>query len=307
MKNKSTSPIFIHSLFRAGSTYLFNTFRRSSYNYYCYQEPLHEYLLHAKSDLQKLIEVEKDTIEQLNHPSLDKPYFYEFYLVSDVVVANFCKEFSFDQYFFQEKLDSHKCGHYLKELSNAAKGRPVFQFCRSAGRVKQIKYECEGLHIFLWRNPWDQWWSYKVDTYFDLANLLIVNSSNCPKLFITLKEQLGLDSFHSDNIEEELNFFSKRMLTAEGSYTLFYALWCHSYLEAKPLCDLDINIDQLAISGSYRAAIVKELAEIGIVELDLSDCRLPNVVYGEKEMDFFVLEFLDQLKITNVCVENTNE
>jgi hypothetical protein len=44
----SAGPIFVHSLFRSGSTYLFEVFRRSPDGYWCYQEPLNEHLRHAR-------------------------------------------------------------------------------------------------------------------------------------------------------------------------------------------------------------------------------------------------------------------
>ncbi|MEA3115191.1 MAG: hypothetical protein QOG58_4990, partial [Caballeronia sp.] len=38
------SPLFLHSLFRSGSTYLFEKFRRTD-RFYCYQEPCNEALI----------------------------------------------------------------------------------------------------------------------------------------------------------------------------------------------------------------------------------------------------------------------
>ena len=42
MKTELNCPIFVHSIFRSSSTYIFNVFRRSKYKYYSFQQPLHE-------------------------------------------------------------------------------------------------------------------------------------------------------------------------------------------------------------------------------------------------------------------------
>ena len=42
MRTERNCPIFVHSVFRSGSVYIFNVFRRSKYKYYSLQEPLHE-------------------------------------------------------------------------------------------------------------------------------------------------------------------------------------------------------------------------------------------------------------------------
>ena len=50
----NATPIFIHSLFRSGSTYLFKLCRSSPAGYWCYQEPLHEAVLAANEDPRKV-------------------------------------------------------------------------------------------------------------------------------------------------------------------------------------------------------------------------------------------------------------
>ena len=67
-----TEPVFIHSLFRAGSTYLFNCFRRSPFGYWCYQEPLNEYLVNAVNMPGKLLELHEENATHLRHPKLER-------------------------------------------------------------------------------------------------------------------------------------------------------------------------------------------------------------------------------------------
>ena len=74
MKGK---PVFIHSLFRSGSTYFFTVFRRAD-GFWCYQESLHEMAFFSKNNIDEL---QKDFGEEasliLRHPSVGDGYFYE--------------------------------------------------------------------------------------------------------------------------------------------------------------------------------------------------------------------------------------
>ena len=91
MTSNATSPIFIHSLFRSGSTYIFNVFRDSEAGYWCYQEPLNEHLLFASDAPEKLLEIDKQTASHLRHPVLKKPYFDEFFPSLKKLVTYFVK------------------------------------------------------------------------------------------------------------------------------------------------------------------------------------------------------------------------
>ena len=281
------SPIFIHSLFRSGSTYMFNVFRRSTYGYWCYQEPLNEHLLYAASEPERLLEYDIDNQQYLRHPEMSKPYFYEFHTIADEVGKHFHKELSYDQYFSSENKDSTSLENYFTVLLKGSQGRPLFQCCRTAGRVERLKSEFNGAHIFLWRNPWDQWWSYKVDAFFDRTNLLIANSVSAPMFIKKLCDDLSFETIHSSDFWTECTHMSKQRLDAAKSYMLFYALWCHAMLEARPHCDVIINIDQLSTNKSYREEILVNMTNLGIKELDYSDCGIPVGVYGKKDTDFF--------------------
>ncbi len=71
--------IFIHSLWRSGSTYFFDKFRRSPAGYFAYQEPMHETMLSAAADRNLLLEVSTQVSGTLRHPELSEPYYAEAY------------------------------------------------------------------------------------------------------------------------------------------------------------------------------------------------------------------------------------
>ncbi len=282
--NPDNSPVFIHSMFRSGSTYLFNVFRRSPNGYWCYQEPENEALWHS-DDWQLGDTADKN--RQLRHPLLDKPYFYEFFHLKNEIKALYKKEFSYDHFFRDETSQDVDFRDYLTLLLERANGRPVLQFCRSFGRLRLLAADFPGVHIFLWRNPWDQWWSYKVNAYFETANLLIVNGTNVPELFLKIRKLIGIPEFHDQSVTNEFEYYRARRLRPEESYLLFYALWSYALLQSIGAVQCSLNIDRLSDSDSYRQEMLASLSELGIGGIDFSDCKVARGCYSEIDSRFF--------------------
>lgn len=279
------SPIFIHSLFRSGSTYLFNVFRRSSAGYWCYQEPIHEMALFAKDDPDCLISFTQAHTELLRHPSLDRPYFFELHETIDYWRESLTKEIIYDDYFGKHAEDDRAA--YLRALIAGARGRPVIQECRTASRVQAIRQDIGGVHLCLWRNPWDQWWSYKVTDYFDTANQLILNAPDYSEVVTSLKQEIHFTDFHHKNIREEFAHFNERRLSAENSYLVFYTLWCLGLLEGMSHADMLINIDTLSDSQNYRKTVLHHLTELGVGGISFADCSVAQAHYGVPDRIFF--------------------
>ncbi len=223
----------------------------------------------------------------LRHPHLQKPYFYEFHHLASQIDEVFDKSICYDQYFLGPESLSPNFLAYFRLLASGAKGRAVFQECRSAGRVAWLQRNFGGTHLFLWRNPHDQWWSYRVDGYFDRANLLILNAASAPAIFVELRSKLGIAEFHDTDLERELQHFDAYCLNPEQSYRLFFALWLHAVLEARPLCSAEISIDELSASREYRTQKSVELASLGLEGLDFADCRSPVAEFTPQERQRF--------------------
>ena len=110
-------PIFIHSLFRTGSTYVWNKFRQNKH-YYCYSTATAR-VRHPRITKNHLAEYEK--LLQPNHRGI--PFFK--------------KSFSFDDYCNNDPNPDLK--RYIDYLISgaAAEGKtPVLQFNRTAFRIK---------------------------------------------------------------------------------------------------------------------------------------------------------------------------
>ncbi|MCL7420751.1 MAG: hypothetical protein M8364_07605 [Methylobacter sp.] len=280
------SPIFIHSLFRAGSTYLFNVFRRSVDGYWCYQEALHEAAVFARNSPKLLLEgFGEEKVAPLRHPQITTPYFQELYDTWPAWKDALNESAVYDGYFAPPNADIGI--PYWRTLIEAAKGRAVFQECRTASRIAAIKEQLGGYHIYLWRNPWDQWWSYKVTPYFDMANQLIINAPNPPAALVALHSALGFEKHEHVDISRAFAYIGTKPLSAEESYLIFYMLWCLGLQQGGIQADLMLNIDRLSDSPIYQTEVKQQLEEGGITGLDFADCHVPQGLYLDQDRAFF--------------------
>jgi hypothetical protein len=190
--------IFIHSMFRTGSSYLYSLFREDS-SYYCYYEPLNEHLLnYTQSDALK--KGDCSDFNSLRHKFNDKNYFYEFpYNDNGIGVKDFDQSFSFKSYFLDRNDKNDKLFDYIEFLKNYANARVVYQFCRSALRTGWFKNNFNSLNIYLVRDPRDQWMSYSTlgdNNYFNITNLIILCSSQ-DEIVKNFLRNLGIVKYES--------------------------------------------------------------------------------------------------------------
>jgi len=279
-----TDAIFIHALWRSGSTYLFSVFRRSPSRFYCYLEPVHETVLRARRNPDELL-FEIPDINPLRHPHLDKTYFFELFEAKSAWLNVITKPIIYDGYFgttAQVELQQ-----YLLALINHPNQRVVIQECRTCNRVSLIRSLVGGVHIYLWRNPWDQWWSFKISDYFNAACQLIAGGANVPVVIQRVCLEIGLKKFSHEDIFEEIAHFQQHKLSPEHSYLLFYVLWCLALIENFKAADFIISIDSISESQRYRDTVTNALSSLGILELEFSDCDVPRTAYTNSEIIFF--------------------
>lgn len=303
MNHSRLDAIFIHSLFRAGSTYLFNVFRNAGTQYYCYQEPVHEEALRARSEPERLLALSKETQQSLRHPTLTAPYFQELYEAHHAWKQLLTKDILYDHYFGGPR--QNKLTQYLKSLIKSAQGRPVIQECRTSSRIGLIKNSIGGQHIYLWRNPWDQWWSYKTTGYFDVTTSLILNTPYKPCPVQKLLESLDFAEFHSPDIDSEFQHFHRHRLSPSDSYASFYLLWALGLMEGFNNADILINIDSLSTNFGYRSEILKQLENLGVADVDFSECSVPQSYYTDDEKVFFIAQEKRVHSILSACGADT--
>lgn len=282
----SASPIFVHSLFRAGSTYVFQVFRRSPVAYTCYQEPMHEAAWYAQHQPAFLLQQNDDSTQRLlRHPTLSAGYFQELHDAWPAWQGTLQTRHIYDAHFAEPGVD---CGEaFWQALVKASPGRPVFQDCRSTGRMGALKAAMGGHHLYLWRNPWDQWWSYKVAPYFDGTTRFILLASHAPGVLQVLCQRWGIQPPPTADLAQGFAHFAQHPLPDNASYQAFYALWCLALRASWAHADLLLNIDQLSDSAAHRHDTLAQLEALGITGLDLADCQVPQRLYTQAERDFF--------------------
>ena len=281
-----SSPIFIHSMFRAGSTYLFSVFRRAGEQYRCYYEPLHERVAWAAKDVSRLaLASSSSEAPKLRHPQLDKPYFQELEDSWRFWKDAISPDMVYRGYFSR---DAQEAGvPFYRALLGAAGPRPVFCDCRTSGRIGTLKHELGGQHIFLWRNPWDQWWSYQLDDYFETANQIILHAQPLPKALSTLAKTRVLGGASGEGYSELRDEYLSRPLAFSDRYTLFYLLWCLALKEGLEHADYRLNIDTLCRDKDAAAVIEEDLARLGIDGLSFADAQCPVSMYSPEEQAQF--------------------
>ena len=266
-------PIFIHSLFRAGSTYLFGTIRQCP-DVYCYYESMHELVAWASEDVRRLdIETSDDKMQQLHHPILSEPYFAELRAAWPAWHKGLSPETVYGAYF---SADPDAAGQsFYATLCAASPKQPVFSECRTAGRMEALRQGLGGWHAYLWRNPWDQWWSYQIDPYFDAASRVIAHADPIPAPLSALAKALNVAAAPNSSFSEARDFYDLRPLDFEASYAWFYGVWCYLLDLASASADLLINIDTLSHSERYVEEISHALATAGISDCDFSAADSP--------------------------------
>jgi len=223
----------------------------------------------------------------LRHPVVNRSYFWEYYLIKDEIREVFAKELSYDAFFGGSPEEKQKTAKYLDILIHRAQGTPVLECCRTFARVPAIRDRIGGLHLYLIRNPRNQWWSYKCADYFQATSLLILNAKEAPPVLLRLRKELGFIEFHDEDISREFRHFESMALTPEQSYLLHYTIWCYALLENLKSSDACVSVDLLSESPRYRDEVVSFLDGKGFVGLDFSDCAIPQAAYSSQEEDFF--------------------
>ena len=286
MRTEPNCPIFVHSIFRSGSTYIFNVFRRSKYKYYSFQEPLHEatFFSRKNSAFLKVDNLNK-SIKDLRHPEIGQDYFKEIGDLWPCWQYSVYESLIYDEYFLN--LSTGQNTQFWKDLVAGTSTRAVFQECRTAGRIKLLREKIGGVHIYLWRNPWDQWWSYKVNSYFDAANRLIIHSTYAPAAVQLMVDRLGLVKCNTKSISKSLEFYYKNPLSAEQSYQVFYMVWILGLHNGLDHCHIDLNIDRLSDDLDYKGHSLNTLNKLGISGINLDDCQIPRSIFTQNEKDFF--------------------
>jgi hypothetical protein len=270
-------PIFLHGLWRSGSTYVWSRFRavKSAYSYF---EQLYPGL--ARMTPSRLRQgAWRDAVAANRHPELEEPYFAEFSpLLSRRGVKGFDRRFAFDRFALGAGDQYPALERYLGGLIGyaAAQDRRAVLGCnRTWLRPAWIKARFGSYDVHVERDPVAIWSSYKrhAETgnynYFTNLHLILERNGHHP-LFAPIADRVrlrrGLERF--TKAPRAYPALIARMSDAE-SYGLVYYLWSLSILSGLRYCDLIVDTGAPSMATRAAAAIK---ADSGL-DIDFSGIR----------------------------------
>lgn len=276
------SPIFIHSLFRTGSTYIWLKFRNSRERC-CYYEPFNEVLSVLTNDISCELN-ESFAVDVLGHPQIRRPYFYEYekLLIDNIRgVPWFQKSFVADEFCFVS--NTNKLIKYINFLiSSSGNRRSIFQFCRSSLRIDWfVRNYPDACNIYIVRNPRDNWASYVVNShkgnnYFIVMNLLFAGLNQKNNCLNALSKKISLIEYRNDDFRKEFKAYSQILeaYSLEEQYFIFYYIWFCSLVKNVLKSNFILNINKLNTDIDYRQKIIVFLSSIGINNIDFNDVNI---------------------------------
>lgn len=276
---KNHRPIFLHTQFRSGGTYIWSKFRQCK-SYTAYYEPFNEVLAgYQRNSFPAYYQGIRD---QMRHADVDEEYFAEYPVDDQGRISGFLEAFSYDQFDLSSGAESLALEAYLNLLIAGAPGRPVMKFCRSALRLDWLARRFNPLSIGVIRNPRDQWQSYNsfAPGYFHAVNMMLTANLSTHTLIAPLAEVMRIPRYKKAGVMEQIEFYQLIVRHLDGHilYAVFYYWWVISLLEFLPRMDLMIDIDLLGQHAEYQHAV-----DALHLEIDFSDCHSRH--YGEYDLN----------------------
>jgi hypothetical protein len=153
--------VFLHGLWRSGSTYVWSRFRAAS-DTLCYYEPLHDGLRRLTRE-----RIRRDTPESIQsnrHPALSQPYFAEFAsLAAGRGVRGYRRRFAYSRFAPAIERDDPALQAYVQGLIDHARASDrsaVLGFNRTGLRIGWLSRRFDACNIHIDRDPVDVFASY---------------------------------------------------------------------------------------------------------------------------------------------------
>lgn len=273
-------PVFIHAMWRTGSTYVWSKFRDQPL-YRAYYEPFHE-VLSTLSRHHRLMETgEAQAISVASHhPLLRSPYFEEYPCLPNGGVPLFQKSFSYERFCLDKDSSDAALEDYIASLIlfAASNGQvPVFQFNRSLLRVGWlIKHFCS-INILILRRPVDVWRSFILrGSYYYSSLCLIIGQNQSSPLIAPLARACGIPFFRADNVSQERHYYfeyaSRNWLDL---YSVFYEFYLLCIICSLPFTDCIIDMDAITGSSACKQLVTEKLKSLGL-RISIADCDMPH-------------------------------
>jgi hypothetical protein len=288
-------PIFLHGLWRSGTTFVWSCFRKHG-GTYCFYEPLH----HGLAKLtRRRIERESPTVFEMNrHPTLSAPYFAEFApLVRGRGVQDHRRAFAYERWSMDASESHPVLERYIESLLTLAwrqERAPVLGFTRSSLRIGWMKRRFGGFHLAIRRSPQAVWASFRAEqslgnnAYFLMALEVAMRNAAEPD-FAPLAESLRLPKCSPWQGSKRQRLAILERLSDAETFRLVYWLHCLAARHASVHADLVLDLERLAEVNAADAASAAIRARCGL-DIDLRGCKvapprvsLPRAIRREVE------------------------
>jgi len=282
-KVQGKDAIFLHSSWRAASTYVWSKFRQRP-DTYCYFEPLNEHLFALTAEI-----VDGFVPWSFaNHPVLAAPYLEEFRPLIGPAggIPGFPAHLTFGRYCAASHDSLPELEAYLADLASLATRlgrRPVYGFVRTDLRVGWFRARMPGTHIFIRREPRRQFLSMlrqavQGNPYFLQRGVVILRHNTEEPAFAPLLSAVELPTLlASPGLGQAFRgkFVDETVL--RRLYFIFYFMWLLARQLGEPHCHLVIDIDRLgplSDDDSYRREIAARLGDLVGMAISFADCRV---------------------------------
>ncbi|MGA2423078.1 MAG: hypothetical protein ABSG07_03665 [Terriglobales bacterium] len=293
----SDEAIFLHSSWRAASTYVWAKFRQRP-DTYCYFEPLNEHLFTLTEEV-----VDRFVPWAFaNHPALEAPYLEEFRPlirrnrdgdggipgvgIKGFGIKGFPAHLTFGRYCAASDYSLPELEAYLAHLAEHAirlGRRPVYGFVRTDLRVGWFRARMPGTHIFIRREPRRQFMSMlrqavQGNPYFLQRGVVILRHNMEEPAFALLLAAIELPALlESSGLREAFRGKLVDETVLRRLYFIFYFMWLLARQFGEPHCHLVIDIDRLSSlrdDDPYRREIEIHLADLVGMDISFTDCRV---------------------------------
>lgn len=280
MPSTNTKAIFLHGLWRCGSTYVWTKFR-SHNETYCYYEPLQHGL--AKLTEERIERVTPKDNDADNHPDTETPKLEEFRpLLQGRGPKGYHRAFCDHSYFLHNKSKSPKLKNYIKNLIDHAEQegrRPVLGFNRSCLRSGWLNHNFSAYNLHIDRDPIELWHSYHRllqkgnRTFFSAWMQMVEHNAKSP-VFAPLAQEIPLRSGVQKYTSKAKRFYHKALenMSNEETYFMVYYLWAvctlHSLSYAQDVLDMS-----RVTEGDYTKHISETISANCGLPLDFSDAQ----------------------------------
>jgi len=277
-------PVFVHSWWRASSTYVWSTFRRIE-GTVAYYEPFHEFLTFTDRGRLENVIGRRGVWEDSFHGEIGGGgYFDEFapILANAAKLPLMAHQVPYDQYFLAEGATNEATRRWVVTLlQNAGENRAVLCLNRSLGRIAWLKRNFGGTHILLWREPAEQWAAMALlkavygNDYFVKATMLVTGKGRRSP---AIRRAIGRNApplLSDSTIDREMRWAGliAERLTASERFEAFVGVLLASLAYNLAAADLVVDVSDLAAGRADPHEAAAAIGALTGLAVDFGDFR----------------------------------